>query len=649
MNKALNIAIILTAYDKATRVINDAVDKSNRKIKELKKTSQENFGKGLGLMASGAAIAAPLATATQAAIAFEDKMADVAKVMNLEVGGTGFKAMSEQAKELAVHMGRTSTEAAEMMANLAAGGTVAEDMLKVGKLAGEMGVAFGMTANDAGNAFIKIKNALGKSVDDTKKVTDAINFLSDTMASEAPEIVNYMASGGSSVAAAFKIGGEAAAAFGSTLISVGKSSSEAATIMERFAKGVFNNADMKAIFDQAGGGAQGFMAVLNAGRNAKDPFSFFQKFGQYGTDIQLLASNFNLLKGAVDGVADATNYADSVNKEFINRQSTTQGRLDKLKASWDTLKVTLGETFLPIIAKVGNALASVVNSVRIWAAANPNLAKTLGYVTAAVSGVLLLAGAFFMVKGAVLALQVILATNPIILTLMGIAVAAAIIIANWDKIAAFFVRLWNRVKATFMSALNYIKYLLITYTPAALIFKYWDSVATYFTGLWERVKLAFLKMWEWVKGLAAQFYQAGVDMMTGLWEGIKSMVNKPIEAIQNMAEEISKKFKSILKIQSPSKVFMEFGGHIAGGAAIGVKGGIQKATDATKSLAAGMGAPAMQPAYGGGATINYSPSIVINGSGAGAADSFRAELRKHADEIMRMMNDAKARKERLRF
>ena len=57
MSRSLNIALILTAYDKATRVINDAVGKSNQKLRELKKNSQDAFGKGLAYGSAGLAIA----------------------------------------------------------------------------------------------------------------------------------------------------------------------------------------------------------------------------------------------------------------------------------------------------------------------------------------------------------------------------------------------------------------------------------------------------------------------------------------------------------------------------------------------------------------------------------------------------------------
>lgn len=654
MNKSLNIAIILTAYDKATRVINDAVTKSERRLKDMKNASQDAFGKGIALTGAGMAIAAPLVQATEAAIGFEDKMADVAKVMGLTVGSDPFLKMGEQAKQLGVYLGRTAEEAAGLMANLAAGGVEAAEMEKVGKIAGEMGIAFNMTADDAGTAFIKIRNALGVTTDEAKKVGDAINYLSDSMASEANEIVNFMASGGSSVAASFKVGGKEAAAFGSTLISVGKSSSEAATIFERFTKGVFKNDAMKGIFDQAGGGASGLVAVLEAGKNAKDQFAFFRQFGEYGSDIALLASRSDMLKDALGGVADQTKILNSVNNEFANRNSTTQGGLNKLKASFDVLTINLGQVFLPAVNAAASALAKVAGYIAEWAAANPRLAKTLGFVAAAVSGVLLLAGAFFIVKGAILAVSVVMAANPIGLVLMGIAVAAAVIMANWDAIGPFFARLWANIVRVFSAAWSFITNIFMKYTPHGLIITHWSKIVGFFVDLWERVKQTFLSVWQWIKGLSGQMYQAGVDLIQGLVDGIKAMANKPIEAVQDMANNIKGKFKNILGIQSPSKVFMQFGHHITAGASMGMNSGMDKVRNASQAMAQTIIRPMAQPSLagggGGGVSVNYAP--VINFTGTASADSrseFLAMLRQHSNEVMRVVKEAQDRRNRTSY
>lgn len=650
-SKTLNIALVLTAYDKATRVINAATSKAEKDIRRLKQSSMDAFGKGVAQVGAGLALAAPLKVATDAAIGFEDKMADVAKVMNLAVGSGDFVKMSDQAKELAKYLGKSGEESAALMASLAAGGVEAQNMAEVGKIAGEMGVAFGMASDQAGQSFIKIKNALGTTIPEAKKVADAINYLSDTMASEAPEIVNFMASGGSSVAASFKVAGVDAAAFGSTLISLGKSSSEAATIFERFAKGIFKNGDIKKIFDRAGGGAKGFQAVLEAGNKSKNPFEFFRKFGEYGSDIQLMATRGDLLSQALKGVGKETNYVNSVTKEFDNRNSTTQGKLNKLKASWDVLKITLGEAFLPTLSKVATKLGEVANAVSKWATENPRLAKTLGFAVAAVSGFLLLAGAFNIVKGAFLAMRVMFMTNPVGLIIMGIAVLAAVIIANWDKIGPFFSRLWARVKGIFAYAWAAIKQVFLNYTPAGLIYKYWDGIVLYFAAMWEKVKNTFIAIWEWIKGLAAKFFQAGVNIVNSIGEGIEAAAQKLLDKVKGLAKSIRDYFPFSPAKEGPLKDIHKI--RLVETIAATIKPGpmVNAVKNVAGAAVGAMGGPSMVPAMagGGGHSINYAPTINISGGGPTAKVEFMQMLQTHKDELMRLIKNETDRKARTSY
>lgn len=650
--KALEIALILTAYDKATRVLNDAVSKQEKRLKDLAKSGREVFSKGLAQAGAGVAMAMPLIEATKSAVAFEDAMADVAKVMNITVGSADFTKMGEQAKDVAEAMGIGATESAKMMANLAAGGVADGELKQVAMMAGQMGIAFNMSADQAGTSFIKIKNALNQPIGETKVLMDQINMLSDSMASEANEIVSYMASGGSSVAASFKIAGAASAAFGSTLISVGKSSSEAATIMERFTKGIFKNEDMKAMFDQAGGGAAGLMAVLDAGRNSADPFEFFKSFGEYGTDINMLAQNFDLLSEAVKSTGDATKFTDSVQKEFNNRNSTTAGQMRRLKASFEVLVIDIGNFFIPILQKVVAFIKPIVTYIRDWAKEHPQLTKGIIAVTAAISGMMIAVGIFNMIRGAVMMLNVVLMMNPFILVATAAIVAVTLIYTYWDKIKLFFAKLWDNIKAIFKRVWEWIKNLLVMMSPVLLIYKHWDKITAWFRDLWEKVKTVFVGIWKWFINLHIKMMEAGKNLMEGLWEGIKAMAYKPIEAVKEIGTAIKNQFKDILGIKSPSKVFMEFGGHISGGASLGIKKGIGKAREATQQLAGAIGAPAAIPAggYGGGSTsVNYSPVINITGSGAAAKDDLMAVLRKHQTELMRMIEDAQARKARAAF
>lgn len=654
---ALNIAIILTAYDKASRVINDAVDKSNKKMKDMRDKAQKASAQGAMMIGAGAAMAAPLIEATQAAIGFEDKMADVAKVMNLTVGSSEFTKMSNDTKDLAQYLGKAGEEAAGLNAALASGGVAKEDMKAVGIMAGEMGVAFGMGSEDAGKAFIKIRNALGVTIPEAKKVGDAINYLSDSMASEASEIVNFMSSGGSSVAASFRIGGKEAAAFGSSLISLGKSSSESATIFERFAKGIFKDAGLKKIFDKAGGGDMGLVAVLEAGMKSKDKFNFFKKFGEYGSDVQLLAStigNKGGLKDALKGLATESNFAGSVTKEFANRNSTAQGGINRMKSSVDILKVTLGEAFLPAVKSVSKVIGEVVGGLANWFKENPRVAKTLGYAVAAASGFLILAGAFKIVRAAMILMKIAAMSNPIILIATGIALVVGAIIANWDNIGPFFVKLWAGVKRIFSASWNWIKSNIIyVLNPGLLIFKHWDKIVGFFKGLWERAKAPFIAIWEWFKGIHVKMFEAGKNLIGGIIKGITAKATELMDKVKGVAKKIRDFFPFSPAKEGPLRdihkirLVETIADSIRPNAMVRAVSGVVRAT--ANAFGGGPSLGDMNGG-GGGSSITYAPTIYVGaGVGPSAKADFMAMLKTHSAEIMRLIKSEQDKKARVSF
>ena len=67
MNKTLEIAIILSAVDRASRVMNDVFQKQNDKLRELQDKSAKLLSGGTQMMGAGVALGASLAPAVAAA------------------------------------------------------------------------------------------------------------------------------------------------------------------------------------------------------------------------------------------------------------------------------------------------------------------------------------------------------------------------------------------------------------------------------------------------------------------------------------------------------------------------------------------------------------------------------------------------------
>jgi len=188
-----------------------------------------------------------------------------------------------------------------------------------------------------------------------------------------------------------------------------------------------------------------------------------------------------------------------------------------------------------------------------------------GVKAAVLSPVLTLVGRVIGgVASAVLWLGRALLMNPIGLAVTGIATAAFLIYRYWGPISGFFSDLWDRAKAAFSTFWQYLGGSM----PAALAtvgaaILNWSPI-----GLFYR---AFAQVMEWFDiELPAKFTTFGAQVMQGLVNGITSGLGAVQDAISGAAESTLTWFKEKLGIRSPSRVFMEAGGFIVEGAAIGI-------------------------------------------------------------------------------
>lgn len=393
MAENLRVTIELAAIDNGSKVLNVAFDKiAGKAASTAAKVSKTAFDISKKAAVIGGLIAAPLAYGANQAIKFEDAMAGVSKVAGkgYEVASKGLENLATSAKKSAVELGIGADSSAELMASLASGGVLVKDLNEMTSVAGKIGIAFDMAAKDAGDSFVKMRNALGTTNAEAKKAADSFNFISDNDASTAAQVLAYMANGGASVARSLSIAAPKAAVFGSALISMGKSGEEAGTIMTRFQKALYlkDNADMLATYQKAGRGAAGLMAVLKTGANIKNPdaqLKYFLRMGEYGTSISQLAKSYGVLDKNMKLVSNPANYKDSVQKEFDNRNSTTGGQLRRLKSEAAVLAIDLGTVLLPVIRDLVKEVAPLIRQFGEWIKKNPGLTVQLVKGAAAAS------------------------------------------------------------------------------------------------------------------------------------------------------------------------------------------------------------------------------------------------------------------------
>ena len=513
------------------------------------------------------------------AIAFESSMADVKKVVDFKTPQQ-FKQMSKDVLELSTRI----PMAVDGLANIVAAGGQAgidqKDLLKFAEAAAKMGVAFDITADQAGDMMAKWRTAFKMNQDEVITLADKINYLGNTTAASAPLISDVV----TRIGPLGSIGGVASseiAALGASMVGSGIQSEVAATGIknlilamvsgesatksqaEAFAQIGLNATDMASAMQNDARGA--ILTVLKAIEQLapeKRTAVMADLFGKESLSaIGPLLSNLSGLESNFAKVGDSSKYADSMEKEFSARSQTTANSMQVMKNRIDKAQIQMTSGLLPVIAMGSEYLGKFATTIGDLTEKYPGLtggviALGLGlggmYITvslataafntakAAIAGYELItksaknstilynihakAMAFStkLAAGAQWLLNASLWGCPILVIAGAFAAAGYIIYKDWDKIKQFFVNLWDSPTArTIMFITGPIGWAIAAGT--ALIAN-WDTVKQWFITLWDNPSLAIQ---QFVNGIKDKFSDA-FSWVQEKWQAISDFISKPI-------------------------------------------------------------------------------------------------------------------------
>lgn len=226
------------------------------------------------------------------------------------------------------------------------------------------------------------------------------------------------------------------------------------------------------------------------------------------------------------------------------------------------------------------------------------------------------------------------------------------IIKNWGKIKEFFSGMWDSVKGVFQAAWDFIKNLFLKIPIVGSIIKNWDKIKTYFSDLWTGVKAKFTSFIEWIEGIPGRMWDAGKNMIKSLWDGIKSMAMKPIEAIKSMVGKIREylpfspakvgPLKDLHRVKIIETIAENMKPH-------SMVNAMRKTTAMTMVAAGSVGGISAGPSThnSGGTTVHYSP--VIHMTGGGSKEEFAAMLKKHEAQIVKVVDEANRKNQRTKY
>lgn len=262
-----------------------------------------------------------------------------------------------------------------------------------------------------------------------------------------------------------------------------------------------------------------------------------------------------------------------------NNLTTAKENQDQLNQSIETLDcdpaIAMQQAILDLqlaLQPLLGFIAQLIGAIAQWIQENPNLAATITVVLTALG---ILMGVFMALAPIVTTLTGLSAAlgvgiGAISLPVLAVIAAIAALIAigillckNLDEIKAkcsevceniknFFKDAGNNIKKTFFNALDAIK----NYVKEK-VEDIKESISNKLNGIKNIVSNVWGNIINFLKGI--NLYDIGTNIIKGLINGVKSMANSVIDSVKGVVDGAIEGAKKLLGINSPSRLFKQFG------------------------------------------------------------------------------------------
>ena len=553
-------------------------------------------------------------------------------------------------RELSGQIPIATTEIAKMMTAAARMEVPTGQLKEFTLLASEMATAFDAVPDELTESMGKVAKNFKIPLTDIRGLADSINYLDDNAISKGADIIDFL-NRTSGVVSTVAMSAKDAAALGSTLLTLGERPETASTaanaIVQKFAAATKGTKKFQEAMAEIGLSSQDVQMGMS-----KDATATLDKvvaaIGQLPEDkrigvmVELVGmEHSDTLAKLVDKPEELARQRQLANSERANgsmareaaaRNAALSAQYVMMQNRVFNLKAAMGEQLAPVLTQLLKAVNPLLEKFTKWVQQNPTLVKwTLG--TAIALSALLAAVGLLLVPMAILAGKAMLVRfvfARLALSLGGMRTAATAA----GPAMGFLARMatWvGRVLSFVPVVLGYVGRALLVigrvlmFTPwgraigllataAVMIYRNWDGIKGGLIAIWEqlsgataawwaRTTAGAAALWQTLVSLKDRFFTAGGDLMDGLVNGITSRVQMVRDAIGGVADDVGAWFREKLGIASPSKVFMQYGGWISEGAALGIQGGqgavrtaaLAMATAATSAVPMVAGAAALGP------------------------------------------------------
>lgn len=549
----------LAAAAKKAKLAQEKLAAINAKSAAWKERTQNAKGSilsGVGQIGYIASAASSMALPVKQAMQMEDAMAEIKKVVDFK-NPTGLKEMEKALERMSLSIPMTADGLAKITAAAGQAGIAEEDLLRFTETAAKMGVAFDISAEEAGEMMAKWRSGMNLTQDQAESLADATNALSNNNAALAKQVGEALKRYG----ALGKVAGlteKQTAAMAATIIGAGAEAEVAATGMNAFMRSLTKGGSMtdlqKAAFGNLGFDAlqlqkdiqtdapKTIFAVLDAIKTKLPKELQMQyltaMFGEEGARAMgPMLANTEKLRENFDLVAKSEKFAGSMLNEFRSRSATTSNSLTLMKNSFTYVSRAIGKPMLGPLREFSESMVQAATVAGDWINKNQSL----------VTMALKVAGALVMVKGSVIAAKMafsglMLVVTPFYRTFL-LCQKAMVLYRNSAAAAAFTTKALgfasfaaSKSMAGLKFALNAVGWAMkfmfcnpiglaigavgLLITAGVALYKNWDDVKAYLGSLWTSFNEKFPGMASVVKGM----YDSAVNSINGIKTEFKGLL-----------------------------------------------------------------------------------------------------------------------------
>lgn len=386
----------------ASRVNNIAKARSGVEFMESS-LAEKGMGSMVALSTLGSSVMHYAETPVKQAMQMEDAMAEIKKVVDF-TSPDGLQKMQAALEKMSLSIPITAEGLAKITAAAGQAGIAEKDLIRFTETAAKMGVAFDISAEEAGEMMAKWRSGMNLTQDQVESLADATNALSNNNAAMAKQVGEALKRYG----ALGKVAGlteKQTAAMAATIIGAGAEAEVAATGMNAFMRALTKGGSMtdlqKAAFGNLGFDAlqlqkdvqknapKTIFAVLEAVKTKLPKELQMQyltaMFGEEGARAMgPMLANTEKLRENFDLVAESEKYAGSMEKEFLSRSATTSNVLELASNAMSYFARAVGDPMLGTLKERALDFVKLGEAAGTWIKENQTLVKWFLYISGVV-------------------------------------------------------------------------------------------------------------------------------------------------------------------------------------------------------------------------------------------------------------------------